>query len=79
MYSLCSGGGAQPIIKPKSSGRTFDKLYDIRKYAHPDFLAVQCNLGGRSIERVRYLTLLIILLLIDKHPPHLPFHVYIKS
>ena len=24
MYSLCSGGGAQPIIEPKSSGRTFE-------------------------------------------------------
>ena len=55
MYSLCSGGGAQPIIEPKSSGRTFEKLCDIRKYAHPDFLAeVQCNLGGRTIERVLY-------------------------
>ena len=51
MYSLCSGGGAQPIIEQKSSGRTFEKLCDIRKYAHPDFLAeVQCNLGGRTIE-----------------------------
>ena len=56
MCSLCSGGGAQPIIEPKSSGRTFEKLCDIRKYAHPDFLAeVQCNLGGRTIERVRYM------------------------
>ena len=55
MYSLCSGGGAQPI-EPKSSGRTFEKLCGIRNYAHPDFLAeVQCNLGGRTIERVRYL------------------------
>ena len=55
LYSLCSGGGDQPIIEPKSSGRTFKKLCDIRKYAHPDFLAeVQCNLGGRTIERVRY-------------------------
>ena len=54
MYSLCSGGGAQPIIEPKSNGRTFEKFYVIRKYAHPDFLAeVQCNLGGRTIERVR--------------------------
>ena len=56
MCSLCSGGGAQPIIEPKSGGRTFEKLYDIRKYAHPNFLAeVQCNLGGRTIERVRYM------------------------
>ena len=43
IYSLCSGG---------------DCLHDIRKYAHPDFLAqVQCNLGGRTIERVRYMKL----------------------
>ena len=48
-------GRGSPIIEPKSSGRTFEKLCDIRKYAHPDFLAeVQCNLGGRTIERVRY-------------------------
>ena len=53
---LCAvGGGAQPIIEPKSSGRTFEKLCDIRKYANPDFLAeAQCNLAGRTIERVRY-------------------------
>ena len=56
MYSLCSGGGAKPIIEPKSSGRTFEKLCDIRKYAHPDFLAeTQCNLGGCTIERVQYI------------------------
>ena len=55
MYSLCSGGGAQPIIEPKSGGPTFEKLCDIRKYAHPDFPAeAQCNLGGRTIERVWY-------------------------
>ena len=35
--TLCSGGGAQPIIEPKCSGRTFEKLRDNRKYAHPDF------------------------------------------
>ena len=41
--------------RAKSSGRTFEKLCDIRKYAHaPDFLdEVQCNLGGRTIERVQ--------------------------
>ena len=55
MYSLYSRGGAQPIIEPNCSGRTFEKSCDIRKYAHPDFLAeAQCNLGGRTIERVRY-------------------------
>ena len=48
MYSLCSGGGAQPI-EPKSSGRTFEKLCDIQKYAHPDFLAeAQCNLRSSN-------------------------------
>ena len=46
---------------PKTSGRTFEKLCDIRKYAHPDFLAkAQCNLGGHTIERVRYIDLITI-------------------
>ena len=47
-------GRGSANYRAKSSGRTFEKLYDIRKYAHLDFLAeVQCNLGGRTIERVR--------------------------
>ena len=55
VYYLCSRGRAQPIITPKNSGRTFEKLHDIRKYAHPDFLPeAQCNFGGCTIERVRY-------------------------
>ena len=44
------------MIEPKRSGRTFENLCDIRKYAHPDVLAeAQCNLGGHTIERVWYL------------------------
>ena len=60
LHVLCAvgRGSASNMIEPKSSGCmtcTFEKLRDIRKYAHPDFLAeVQCNLGGRTIERVRY-------------------------
>ena len=65
MYSLCSGGGAQPIIDPKRSGHTFEKLCDIRKYAHPNFLAeAQCNLGGHTIERVWYMIVCIYIYIV---------------
>ena len=63
--------------RAKSSGRTFEKLCDIRKYAHPDFLAeVQCNLGGHTIERVRYMHVPILITCVGFEGYDLPHDHY---